>query len=111
MRVALEEHFICPGFLEYLAKGMPRVSPASHTRLIEDLLKYAAGFTLRGFQGFRASGGFTASGLPASWDIGFQGFWGRPLSAKRFAPGPRWMAVKVEAIGERRGPGRGGCTA
>ncbi len=37
MRVALEEHFICPDFLEYLAKGMPRVSPASYDRLIEDL--------------------------------------------------------------------------
>ncbi len=37
MRVALEEHFICPDFLEYLAKGMPRVSPASYAGLIEDL--------------------------------------------------------------------------
>ncbi len=61
MRVALEEHFICPDVLEYLAKGMRNVPLASYDRLIEDLLKYAAGFTVRGFRGFKASGGFTAS--------------------------------------------------
>jgi hypothetical protein len=37
MRVALEEHFILPALLEYLAKGMPRVSRVSYDRLIEKL--------------------------------------------------------------------------
>ena len=74
MRVALEEHFICPDFLDYLAKGMPRVSPASYAGLIEDLLKYSAGFTVRGFRGFKASGGFTASaGVPEYRIWGFLG--------------------------------------
>jgi 2,3-dihydroxybenzoate decarboxylase len=37
MKVALEEHFILPALLEYLAKGMPRVSRVSYDRLIEKL--------------------------------------------------------------------------
>jgi 2,3-dihydroxybenzoate decarboxylase len=37
MRVALEEQFILPALLEYLAKGMPRVSRVSYDRLIEKL--------------------------------------------------------------------------
>ena len=37
MRVALEEHFILPALLEYLAKGMPRASRVSYDRLIEKL--------------------------------------------------------------------------
>src|SRR5271155_4878127 len=37
MRVALEEHFILPALLEYLAKVMPRVSRVSYDRLIEKL--------------------------------------------------------------------------
>jgi hypothetical protein len=40
MRVALEEHFILPALLEYLAKGMPRVSRVSYDRLIEKLFNF-----------------------------------------------------------------------
>lgn len=37
MKVALEEHFIFPAFLDYLGMAMPHVSPWSHDRLIEKL--------------------------------------------------------------------------
>jgi 2,3-dihydroxybenzoate decarboxylase len=37
MKVALEEHFIFPSFLGYLARAMPHVSPWSYERLIEKL--------------------------------------------------------------------------
>src|SRR5262245_38817807 len=36
-KIALEEHFIFPAFLDYLAKAMPHVSPFSHDQLINSL--------------------------------------------------------------------------
>jgi 2,3-dihydroxybenzoate decarboxylase len=37
LKVALEEHFIFPDFLDYLRRAMPHVSPWSYDRLIEKL--------------------------------------------------------------------------
>jgi hypothetical protein len=37
LKVALEEHFIFPDFLDYLGRAMPHVSPWSYDRLIEKL--------------------------------------------------------------------------
>lgn len=36
-KIALEEHFIFPDFLDYLARGMPEVSPEAHTQLVAKL--------------------------------------------------------------------------
>jgi 2,3-dihydroxybenzoate decarboxylase len=37
LKVALEEHFIFPDFLDYLGRAMPHVSPWSYDGLIEKL--------------------------------------------------------------------------